>query len=166
MRKLAFILFVLAAAAGVYGAGPAAAADSLRAAALAEELAMNAPGSMAADFGMELAGGGSARLSDFRGEPLLLVLFDPDCDHCMQVVAGLAERVPAGLRVLAVYADGDEALRPRAVALAPEGWTVAFDDDGVYSSGLYSPEFVPGIYLLDADGLVQARGESIEFGAY
>lgn len=159
MRVFATALTAIAMACAPVQAQDTAAldADSVRAALMAEELAMNAPGTPATDFAMELPDGSTARLSDFRGEAMLLVFFDPGCDDCMHAVAELALAAPAGLRVLAVYAEGDESVRAQAVAAVPGQWTVAFDTDGVYGAGLYSPEFIPGLYLLDSDGTVQAR---------
>ncbi len=141
---------------------PAAAedADSLRAAIMAREMAMNAPGTPAADFDLELPDGTACSLSAMRGEPMLLVLFDADCPTCAAVLRDLAATVPPGLRVLAVYAEPDDALRARALAEVPAGFAAAFDRTGVYGADLYSPEFVPGIYLLDAAGIVGARGST------
>ncbi|MBJ2184041.1 MAG: redoxin domain-containing protein [Muribaculaceae bacterium] len=154
------------AAASVACAGCAAAgampqmadADSVRAAFMAEELAMNAPGMPAADFSIEMADGTRTTLAAFRGKPLLLVLFDADCDDCRRELELLGGAVPPTLAVLAVYAEGEAEMRARALAEVPDGWMAAFDIDGVYSAGLYSPEFTPGIYLLDSRGCVVARG--------
>ncbi len=160
--RLAHCMLALALAHAAAAAMPqeAVCADSLRAAAMAEEMAMNAPGTQAADFAMRLADGSEVSLRGFRGAPLLLVLFDPDCGHCAQALAELPAVLPRELPVLAVYADGDAALWPRAMAAVPDGWTAALDTEGVYAGGLYSPEFSPGLYLLDSAGCVVARGSS------
>lgn len=156
------ILLTLLAAAWLRGAAstPTCEADSIRAAIMEQEMALNAPGSPAADFGMTMPDGTTHRLSEWRGKPLLLVLFDPECDDCLHALRTLAESKPDTLPALAVYAEGDESVWPRAMAAAPEGWAVAFDADGVYSMGIYSPEFTPGIYLLDSDGRVVSRTSS------
>ena len=158
LRRPLLSAFLVAAAFFRRWLAPPASPHRLRAALMAEEMAMNAPGRMAADFRIMLADGAESRLSHFRGVPLLLVLFDPDCDDCLRALAELPEKVPHGMAVLAVYADGDMSVWPRALAAVPQGWTAAIDLDGVYSSGMYSPEFTPGIYLLDAEGRVIARG--------
>lgn len=157
--RVAALLLLLSVCMSACGAPRVSETDSLRAVAMAEEMAMNAPGRPAADFSMLLADGSNVRLSDFLGAELLLVLFDPDCDHCMSVVSDLAESLPLGMRVLAVYADGEESLWPRAMAAVPDGWIAAFDTEGVYGEGLYSPEFIPGVYMIGADGVVISRGE-------
>lgn len=161
-RILAVILLAAAGALSARGASPSdvCEADSLRRAYMAREMALNAPGTPAADFAMRTPDGSTARLSDRRGAPLLLVLFDPECDDCRRALLALAAVRPDGLPALAVFAEGDEELWPRAQAEVPEGWDVALDTDGVYSLGIYSPEFTPGIYLLDADGRVLARSSS------
>ncbi|MDE6270346.1 MAG: peroxiredoxin family protein [Muribaculaceae bacterium] len=133
-------------------------ADSLRAAYMARELALNAPGKEAADFSMLMPDGSERRLQDFRGAPLLLVMFDCECDECLHALKALSEAKPAGLAALAVYAEGEEDLWPTAISVAPDGWQVGFDPEGVYSLGIYTPEFTPGVYLLDASGQVTARG--------
>lgn len=156
-----FTLIALAASALCAGAQDSdCEADSIRKAYIEREMALNAPGTPAADFAMLMADGSTARLSDRRGAPLLLVLFDPECDDCRRALLALAAVRPDGLPALAVFAEGDEELWPRAQAEVPEGWDVALDTDGVYSLGIYSPEFTPGIYLLDADGRVIARSSS------
>lgn len=157
-RRPLLSAFFVAAACFMPSVAQTVDADSLRAALMAEEMAMNAPGRMAADFRLMLADGAESRLSHFRGAPLLLVLFDPDCDDCLRALDKLPEKVPHGMAVLAVYADGDMSVWPRALVAVPQDWTAALDLDGVYSSGMYSPEFTPGIYLLDAEGRVIARG--------
>jgi len=133
-------------------------ADSLRSALMAEEMAMNAPGTPAADFSMQLADGSVVRLSDMLGRTCLLVLFDPECDSCREAIAMLRGQLPDRLPVIAVYAEGDRGVWPQAMSAVPDGWLAALDVDGVYSAGLYSPEFSPGIYLLDPSGIVLARG--------
>ena len=160
MRRFALLLALLLAAA-VSLRAQSAEADSLRAAYMAAEMALDAPGTPAADFAMCLPDGSDTRLGEFRGAPLLLVLFDADCPDCRHALEALPELVPQGMRVLAVYAEGDPSLWAAAEAEVPDGFIVAFDIDGVYPSGLYSPEFSPGIYVLDAEGIVQERGSEI-----
>ena len=160
MRRFALLLAVLRAAA-VSLRAQSAEADSLRAAYMASEMALNAPGTPAADFAMCLPDGSDTRLGAFRGTPLLLVLFDADCSDCRAALEALPALVPQGMRVLAVYAEGDPSLWAAAQAEVPDGFTVAFDIDGVYTSGLYTPELTPGIYVLDAEGIVQERGSNI-----
>lgn len=107
LRRPLLSAFFVAAACFMPSVAQTVDADSLRAALMAEEMAMNAPGRMAADFRLMLADGAESRLSHFRGAPLLLVLFDPDCDDCLRALDKLPEKVPHGMAVLAVYADGD-----------------------------------------------------------
>ena len=160
MRAAIFAVAIATALAQASALPADPATDEIRAEAMAEELAMNAPGTLAADFGMRLPDGASVRLSDFRGHPVLLILFDPDCDHCREVLDGLDATVPEHIDLLAVYADGEESLWPRAMEFATERRTLALDTTGVYTEGLYTPEFIPGLYLLDSEGIVIARSDS------
>ena len=132
MRRFALLLALLLAAA-VSLRAQSAEADSLRAAYMAAEMALDAPATPPAAH-------------------------TPECRHALEA---LPELVPQGMRVLAVYAEGDPSLWAAAEAEVPDGFIVAFDIDGVYTSGLYSPEFSPGIYVLDAEGIVQERGSEI-----
>lgn len=160
MRIPAALLLAALLAAPAVRADDTADADSMRAAYMAREMALNAPGTPAADAMLELADASRCRLSDFRGQRLLLVLFDPECDDCHQALTALADALPAGLTALALYAEGERELWPAAQAAVPEGFTAAFDPDGVYSLGTFTPELTPGIYLIAPDGTVEARSGS------
>ena len=51
----------------------------------------NRVGTIAADFPFEIPDGRRLHLSEVvQGRRALLLFYDPDCDHCMQTIAGLA----------------------------------------------------------------------------
>ena len=138
-----------------------------------EAVLKNRVGTRAADFAFETLSGRRMRLSEFaRGRRTLLLFYDPDCAHCMEVMAGLASSKPlrtavesGGTAVLAVYAgvgnDGRELWRCTASKI-PSSWTVGYDNGTVYGRDLYVLRDMPALYLLDADGIVIAKNAKSE----
>ena len=121
----------------------------------------NRVGTPAADFSFETRDGQRLRLSEAaQGRPMLLLFYDPDCDHCMQTIAELSGSellngaVARGdLVVVAVYAgfDGnDRASWLRTLDRLPSAWTVGFDNGTIYTRDLYVLRNLPALYLLDA----------------
>ena len=121
----------------------------------------NRVGTPAADFTFETRDGRRLRLSEAaQGRPMLLLFYDPDCDHCMQTIAELSGSellngtVARGdLVVVAVYAgfDGsDRASWLRTLDRLPSAWTVGFDRGTIYTRDLYVLRNLPALYLLDA----------------
>ncbi len=56
-----------------------------------DELTVPPIGSPAPDFELPALAGGQKRLSDFLGQPVLLIFFDPDCHFCRELMPKLAE---------------------------------------------------------------------------
>ena len=121
----------------------------------------NRVGTPAANFTFETRDGQRLRLSEAaQGRPMLLLFYDPDCDHCMQTIAELSGSellngaVARGdLVVVAVYAgfDGsDRAAWLRTLDRLSSAWTVGFDLGTIYTRDLYVLRNLPALYLLDA----------------
>ena len=121
----------------------------------------NRVGTPAADFTFETRDGQRLRLSEAApGRPILLLFYDPDCDHCMQTIAELSGSpllngaiARGDLVVVAVYAgfDGsDRAAWLRTLDRLPSAWTVGFDLGTIYTRDLYVLRNLPALYLLDA----------------
>ena len=113
-----------------------------------EHLASLRVGTPAADFSFETRDGQRLRLSEAApGRPMLLLFYDPDCDHCMQTIAELSGSpllngavARGNLVVVAVYAgfDGsDRAAWLRTLDRLPFAWTVGFDRGTIYTRDLY-----------------------------
>lgn len=112
----------------------------------------NAPGSPAADFSFVTSEQASEQtLHAFRrGEPLLVIFYDPDCDHCRKVIAELSDM--SGLpTVLAVCIETSAKRWEQSRGALPESWIKAFDRSGILENDLYVIRTMPSIYLLDGD---------------
>ena len=111
---------------------------------------------MAPTFTTTLLDGSTVSLEEYRGAPLLLILFDCGCPDCKNLLDDLHAAIKAGTptpRVLAIGRDGDAA----AVATYREehGYTIDMAPDpdrAVYS--LYATTYVPRAYLIDGNGKI------------
>lgn len=113
-------------------------------------------GDMAPKFSTTLLDGSQVSLDDYRGAPLLLIMFDCGCPDCKNLLDDLhsaiseGEKVPA---ILAIGRDSDSALIEQY--RADNGYTIPMAPDpdrAVY--GLYASTYVPRAYLLDDSGRI------------
>lgn len=130
-----------------------------------ESVRMNAPGTMASNFSYELADGTKGTLHDTaEGIPMLLLLYDPDCSHCRDMLfslrynSALNLRLRAGtIKVLAVYTEEDYDLWKSAADEIPAQWTVCTDRGMIKERNLYDLRKMPVLYLLDGDKRVALK---------
>lgn len=114
---------------------------------------------MAEDFSYVTAEGCMRKLSDMAKDRLtLMVLYDPDCKDCRQMLFSLrhssviSQRVGEGLlQVLAVDVDANEALWKESRGELPDAWTKGLLRSDLSQSRMYDTSAVPMFYLLDAD---------------
>jgi peroxiredoxin len=104
--------------------------------------------------------GGKARLSSFRGQPVLLVMFMASC-HLCQAEMPHVERVhrefrTQGLIVLGVSVDADPVARERFLRDYGISFGILQDPDGVAVRQAYGSYKMPEAYLIDATGRVDA----------
>lgn len=121
-------------------------------------LRRNKVGDKATDFSYYLPDGQKKSLAatSARGNRLLLVFYDPECESCHEVLremtadASLAEAVKVGrVTVLAVYTEGNQEAWQKELADMPEGWIVGTDHQKVKEEALYDLKAMPSLYLLD-----------------
>ncbi len=124
-----------------------------------EVVRKNREGTPAADFAYETSDGQRHTLYGTTGEYILLLFYDPTCEHCKETIDELRHDVyvslrTAGgrLRVLAVCVDTARESWLQHLAVVPENWTAGFDADGVIDSDeRYVLRAMPSLYLLDSD---------------
>ena len=121
-------------------------------------LRRNKVGDKATDFSYYLPDGQKKSLvaTSTRGNRLLLVFYDPECESCHEVLremtadASLAGAVKAGrVTVLAVYTEGNQEAWRKGLADMPEGWIIGTDRQKVKEEALYDLKAMPSLYLLD-----------------
>lgn len=112
----------------------------------------------AKDFTLPLLGGGTVRLSQYLGHPVLLVFFTPSCSHCWNeapvLEAVYAKYKDRGLVVLGVgYIGGstEEALE-HFVAENKLTYPVAIDTRETQVVRLYGVSWVPHNVFFDRRG--------------
>lgn len=129
----------------------------------------NRPGHPASDFTYLTRDGQTRTLYGTAARRLLLVFYDPLCEHCAQILDDLqrSTAVTAALRdgslsILAVYADADRAAWDSTAPHLPAQWQVGFDFRGdIQHHGLYGLPAMPVFYLLDAHKTVLLKDASL-----
>lgn len=115
----------------------------------------------APDFRFETRDGGRGSLSDMKGSIVLLLFYNPDCDHCRDAVAllrndhELSRLTGCGkVKVLAVDAEEDYDGWQQTKEFLPQEWTVAYDRSGILDNGTYDLDKMPTLHILGPDGTI------------
>lgn len=122
-----------------------------------EAIQKNRPGSRAADFAYRTREGKRTNLHSTRTQgDLLLIFFDPECEHCKEIISAMAadplleQQIADGaISVLAVYSGENEEQWKASAGELPAAWTVGFDTTGIEERGLYVLRAMPSFYVLD-----------------
>lgn len=126
----------------------------------------NRVGTKAADFAFRKKNGGKTTLykSLPSSENLLLIFFDPECEHCDEILTTLMKDrdlnlgIEAGeIKVLAVYIGNKEDVWGEKIKTFPTTWEVGIDDGLIDETDLYYLPAMPTIYMLDSDGIVLGK---------
>lgn len=135
-----------------------------------DEAKKNRHGTLAADFPLTMLSGDSSTLRELisGADETLVMFYDAECDHCIEVIdmlgssQALKTRVESGeLRVVAVYFEGDESMLPEVRRLIPGWWVSAYTPGNpVEEQELYSIRRLPTLYLVGSDGIVKAKDVS------
>jgi peroxiredoxin len=117
-------------------------------------------GDLAPDLELPSASRSPTRLSNFRGRPVLLVMFLSNCHICENEI-GQIERLhrefyKEGLVVLGVSVDQDAAARQAFIQRHGLTFIVLSDDNGQAVRAAYGSFKMPEAYLIRPDGRVEA----------
>ncbi len=123
----------------------------------------NWPGTVATDFSYTDRDGKSRTLhSTPSGERLLLIFYDPECEHCSEILNQVKESdAVSRMTVLAIYTEGNRRLWEETNASMPKEWTVGIDTDSIVDRELYSIPAMPVMYLLDGDKRVMLKDATL-----
>ena len=119
----------------------------------------NRPGMTAADFEYITHNGSKTTLhKTITGQDLLLIFYDPDCEHCKETMAELqADNTLSNainskkIKVLAIYSGDDYDLWKRTTALLPVNWSIGYDTGMLQENGSYVLRAMPTLYLIDSN---------------
>ncbi|MCH5335076.1 MAG: DUF5106 domain-containing protein [Alistipes sp.] len=132
-----------------------------------EAVRKNRPGTIAADIRFTGRDGREGTLGQIEAPRLLLIFYDPDCDHCREVVSSLqgdpvlSRLCKSGrLKVLAVYSGDERKLWADTAPSLPAEWIVGFEPGLIYERGTYVLRRMPTLYLLDSDKRVLLKEPS------
>ncbi len=123
-----------------------------------ELLKRNQVGKLATDFRYELSDGTRRSLmaTPVKGNRLLLLFYDPECESCHEVLLQMAadKALAAAVKteqisVLAIYTEGNEDAWRKNLPDMPAGWMVGMDREEVKNEALYDLKAMPSLYLLD-----------------
>lgn len=131
--------------------------ERLRPAHRLREALRNRRGTVATDFEFVDRSGASRRLSEAvrRSEVTLLIFYDPDCEHCKEIIDALSRMsFTRGVGVLAIDAEDDAEAWENTKGSLPSGWTVGFATTPILERELYTLPASPTLYVLAADGTV------------
>ena len=134
-----------------------------------EAVRKNRPGMTAADFAYITREGNTTTLHKTATDgDLLLIFYDPDCDHCRETMAAIQQSEQLGrmiadrhLSVLAIYSGEDRDLWKRTAASLPASWAVGYDSGALQEEGTYVLRTMPTLYLLSRDKQVLHKDASL-----
>ena len=120
--------------------------------------ALHLSGAQAPDFVLKSISGENIRLSEYRGDVVMVTFWAKWCGDCRALLEGLREMhslyQDAGFELLAVSMDKDiEDARETAQALEV-GYPVLYDQDREVSR-LYDIGSMPIVVLIDREGIVR-----------
>lgn len=146
-------------------AQPEESATAIRRRELAKELKKNLPGDKARDFTIELNGGEVKSLQNIVTRPTLMLLYNPDCDTCREVIAAFSEdsglnkaAADGMITILAVAIDTDREMWDSFKEAIPTSWLSGLDLDNIVEAETYYIPETPIVYLLSKEGNVIDRG--------
>lgn len=130
----------------------------------------NRPGTQANNITYIDANGNESSLYELEAKHTLLVFYSPSCHKCQAVTNEMKQHtqindliVSEDLKVMAIYADGDQKEWETEMDYFPPTWINGYDHkDEIYTKGTYMLRMTPTIYLLDSDKKVILKDTNME----
>lgn len=132
---------------------------SIRPAAQIESMRKNRPGSTITDFEFVTRENKKTSLhkeiaaSAKSGNEIMLVFYDPECDHCHEVLGTLPDKQG----IIAIYSGDNFEKWAEDAASLPMSWIVGFEDGTLQDDGRYELRAMPYIFILKTDGTVLTK---------
>jgi len=121
----------------------------------------------APDFALESSIGRNLRLSEFRGDVVIVNFWSSGCGRCREQLDQLARINEANrlnhMSILSVNVDGDSSRAMRIIAAQDLEFSVLFDTDKIVSR-LYDPRRLPMTVMVDPHGTVRYIQEGYHRG--
>jgi peroxiredoxin len=115
-------------------------------------------GHPAPDFALRSAGGPNVRLSEHRGDVVLLAFFGSRCDQCGDQLAVLSRMVDtyssAGLAAMAVNVDDDQTAAAKFIAAHRTSFPMLLDPEKSVARR-YRVDNLPMLLLIDRAGAIR-----------
>lgn len=112
----------------------------------------------APDFQLKTLDGGSFKLADQRGKPLVISFWASWCGPCRQELPALSElqKQRSDVKIIAVNVDRDPKLAEKFLAAVKVELPIIWDPDSI-ALGQYEVLSMPTMFLLDKDLVVRFR---------
>ncbi len=119
----------------------------------------------APDFELTTLDGKKRRLSDFRGEVVVLNFWTKSCGPCLEEMPSLAKfahslEQAGGMRLVTITTDDtaeDARQTLRSLLGADAPFEVLVDPDSKVVSDLFGTKLYPETWFIDPDGIIRAR---------
>lgn len=122
----------------------------------------NRPGSQAADFKFISRDGTSLTLSSLDCEtPVLLMFYDPDCNHCSETIEEIKSLNLNNIKIVAIDSEDDRELWDTTKNAMPDSWTIGFALDPIQNNDIYIFEEMPTLFLLDKSKKIILKDASL-----
>lgn len=130
----------------------------------------NRVGHTASDFSFESRNGGQLSLYEIESPGnILLMFYDPECDHCLEVMDYMENNElfldrarRNNISIVAIYSGENKDLWLRTKDSLPSDWMVGYDDGSIENEDIYIIRSMPALYLLDRNKTVLAKEALIE----
>lgn len=131
----------------------------------------NRAGTPAADFDIiDTEGNRTTLYKEADPQQIRLIIFyDPDCNHCKEIIDELRQLpqlndaiATGGLKVMAVYPDGDINMWERARDEIPAEWFNGYSPNGAITENeLYTLPAMPVFYVIAPDNTILLKDPSL-----